>query len=249
MPTNDPRFERLATRTISAAGSLRWTRWVIAAVAGAAVVHVVEYHLGLGFKGNSEQRLAAIEYMLYHCPLRGPVGVILLLALLAVCGTLALMRSQLRTLQQLGGTPPSESGWLTRVRTKRVLPSISRLTGTWLLLGAAQLGIFLVIGHFMPMEYVMQMHGGHMLMGIAPPIPPIPLSFALALPVAYVLTMVERRLSAIAAAIAHRVRMLFARARSSPRPRLLARRVGLNFRFGPALFSRPPPAVELLPFV
>ena len=199
---------------------MHWVRWAIAVAFGAAVIHIVEYHLAIGFNGNFSQRMAAIEYALYRCPLRGPLGLIVLLALFAIVATLASMRSQIRALHQLGGQLPSVSRMGHAMALRSTKPKCSKLATAWIILGLAQLGVFLVALHFVPMSYVMQMHGVHMVMGVAPPIAPALLSFLVALPGAFLVSMVEEKLRAIAEAIVDRVRAMYARARSSCVPRL-----------------------------
>lgn len=222
-------------------------RALIATLVGAALIHVVEYHLGLGIRGTLGQRLAAIEFALYHCPLRGPIGLLALLAAIVIAATLASMRSQLRTLHQLEGALTREPDRPKSLRIDRREGYIPTLAAAWLVLGLAQLGIFIVAQHVAPMEYVMHMHGGQMLMGVALPVSPALLSFLIALPAALLVTRLEARLSGIAAAIAETIRTLFARARSSRRPVPAPARVALSARFGPTVFSRPPPAISSFP--
>lgn len=65
---------------------------------GAALVHVVEYHVGLG---TVDGRQASLAFMLAHCPVRGGLLVVFvaaLLTLLAVCCELRALRHQQRSL-------------------------------------------------------------------------------------------------------------------------------------------------------
>jgi hypothetical protein len=221
--------------------ALTWIRFALASACGAALIHIVEFHLAVGFRGSLNQRAAAIEYALERCPLRGPLGVLAMAAALVIAVTMASMRSQLRTLRRLDGEMASASKRYKPATTELRPLSIRSLAITWIVLGAVQLAMFAVAQHLVPMEYVMQMASGHMVMAIAPPVPPVPLSFLIALFGACVLARFERRLQAIAGAIADRILALFARARSSKKPLFSPERPALTSSLGPALFSRPPP--------
>ena len=224
---------------------LTWIRFALASACGAALIHIIEFHLALGFQGSLNQRAAAIDYALERCPLRGPLGVLAVAAVLVMALTMASMRAQLRTLRQLDAEIGSASKRKKPLPIERRTLCIRNLAIMWIVLGVAQLAMFALAQHLVPMEYVMQMASGHMVMAVVPPVPPVPLSFLIALLGTVVLAQFERRLHAIAGAIADRIRALFARARSSNKPLFSAERPALTSMLGPALFSRPPPVVLL----
>jgi hypothetical protein len=220
-----------------------WLRLGTACLLGTALLHVIEYHLGLGTHGGIADRLAAVAYMLQHCPLRGELLVVFGLSALILGSVLTVLRAQLQTLRildlQLAGEVPGKAPLCEEQITIPCHPL--RILFLWLLLGAGQTLLFLLALHLMPMTYPMVMHGVHMQMAMTPPVPVVPLSFALATIGAFLLARFERQLAAVIAAIIARLQALFAPVISSRRPRPLLICRALQQLFGPALFSRPPP--------
>lgn len=217
-----------------------WIRFGAMALFGAALIHVTEYHIGLGFDGSLRDRFRTVAYMVANCPMRDPLMFLALAFFIVAILTASAMSRQMDRLRRLDGEPhrrapvPSSRPGLTFVWP--------RFAGAWLALAAAQTALFGLSLHVVPMDYVMQMHGGHMLMAAAPPIPVAPLSLVLAGIGAALLSLVAGRLAWVENAIAERLTALFAvddfalRLTDSPQCRILAA------LFGPALLSRPPPA-------
>jgi hypothetical protein len=111
-----------------------------------------------------------------------------------------------------------------------------------ILLTASQVVVFTIALRAVPMDYMMAMHGGHMLMAVTPPVPVLPLALVLATSASALLVLFERRLHAIQELILDRLAILFGLAEQSPVPDPLAVLGPVSRRFGPNLFSRPPPA-------
>jgi hypothetical protein len=119
----------------------------------------------------------------------------------------------------------------------------TKFASTALGLTVCELGLFGVAGKLVPMEYVMQMHGGSMLMSDSLPAPVLPLALVLALCGAGVLTLFDRRIRRVQQAIAERLRVFFAEPETDALLGAVPPPVpGLSTLFGPAVLSRPPPA-------
>lgn len=222
-----------------------WVRFSVAALIGVAVMHVVEFHLELGFSGRVNGRVQAMAYMIEHCPLRGSLAILAGAASIVAMVTIMTMRAQVGRLRALEGTleagresrPRSCTTWtLSWTRLLLILPALTLI----------QWALFSFALHLVPMDYVMQMHGGHMLMAMTPPVPVLPLSLAVASLASLVLGRLETRLAALESAIAECLRALFGQVISSPPPVCPAVVRITALRFGPSLFSRPPPR-SLLP--
>lgn len=230
--------------------SIFWLKFAVASLAGAALIHVVEYHLGLGFSGDVSSRLDAMAYMIAHCPMGGPLLAVGLGSAGAVAVTSWVMARQLKRLRDLEpGLSDCSPGWVYRLRRAESRESSSRpdlnpprLVLTSLLLAFAQSLLFLLALHFVPMQYVMEMRGGRMLMAVTLPVPVLPLTLVIGAMFACLLEMLEGKVELLASAI-ERLRALFGEVRSSVRPVVIDGLRPVVAFLGPALFSRPPPLI------
>ncbi len=210
---------------------------LVAILAGAALIHVVEFHLGLGYAGGLDGRLSAATYAIQHCPLRPALAAILGLAGLSLGAAVWTMRLQLQRLADLQGSAPKRP----TLRFSR--PSAETICRRAILLAAGQYTIFRLALQIMPMRYLMQMHGAQMVMAMSPPVPAAILALLLGLLAALFLTVFEDRLQAVAEAIL-RLRALHAQIASERRPRPCSMRPALAAQMGRARFSRPPPDIS-----
>ncbi|HEV3313022.1 MAG TPA: hypothetical protein VG815_21130 [Chloroflexota bacterium] len=204
---------------------------------------MVEFHLGLGFKGDPGGRISTAIWMVQHCPMRPELLAIAALASTVVVWALATMRLQMRRLELLSRhTVPGASEAVDSNRTSGLAFHWRRLVSVWAALAAIQWALFAAAQHFVPMSYIMEMHGSHMVMGASPPMPAWPLALVLGAVGALILAKFERRLVAIVQAICERLRMLFAAAVSCRPPCPPAVLMAVPIRLGPILHSRPPPS-------
>lgn len=213
--------------------------WVLAA-AGAALVHLMEYHLGLNASGG---RLASMAFMLAHCPVRGGLLVVLIVTVLTLCAVGHELRSLLGEQRRLtmaarryhaSVLPPGVRGG-TRSLTRYVLLFLPILAG--------QAGLYALSAHLWPMVGLMRMHGAWMYMTAQGALPPLPLHLAVAAALAALAWRLERRFVALGAAIVAARRVL---ARILARARLVSLPASppgarLSSYGGPAALSRPPP--------
>jgi hypothetical protein len=213
--------------------------WVLAAM-GAALVHLVEYHVGLGSSGG---RLDSMRFMLAHCPVRGG----LLVALIATVLTLFAVWRELRSLlgqqrrlileahrlQLAASHGPAPTMPLPMIRFVALLASIL----------AGQAGLYALTAHLWPMISLMRMHGAWMYMEAPGALPLLPLHLVVAVALAALAWRLERRFTVLRAAIAA-VRRAVARALSAllrvPLPSW-PHVSWLHSYCVPAALSRPPP--------
>jgi hypothetical protein len=228
--------------------------------AGAALIHVIEYHLGLGFNGQPSARLRVIAYMIERCPLRGPLAAVIVGFAVVAVATAVTMTRQLARLHELDarrrptrrmslrspGPNIANRGDRRHVDHGHLHPPIQYLAGVWLLLAVGQLALFSLAQHLAPMHYIMEMHGVQMVMTDAPPVPLAPLSFVLAGLGALLLARCERRLHVIERAIAERLRVLYDEPVASFIPDAPRVSGALALTLGPAILSRPPPLFSSL---
>jgi len=212
----------------------------LAALIGASLVHLLAYHVP--FDAPLGPRwFAAAGTLLAHCPLRGPLGLIAVVAVLAPI----LALQEVWRLERLNEA-------LRRMLTARRLSipdgRVATPRSPWRLLFiiAAVLGpqaaLLGVAGLICPMRATMVMNGAPMVMPHGAALPLGMLQLAAATLLGLLFWRVERRLTHLRATAAQRLRLLL-RASSDALPRLpsldaarLPRR-----RYGHGLFARPPP--------
>jgi len=207
---------------------------------GAVVIHVIEFHLGLGINGTLGQRLAAAMYMVQHCPLRVWIALGAGLAILAFAAGTVKVRRDLRLLRRLRGSGDRHGS--NGVNLQREPVDRRRLVGFCLGISAIQWLVFTLAMHAMPMTYVMKMQGSWMVMAMSPPVPVLPLCLIVGLIGGVILGLCERRIRAIASLVAALMRVLFEEPASTANLPASVERPSLTQILGPALFSRPPPA-------
>lgn len=187
------------------------------AIVGAMLVHVVEYHLGLGAGGH---RLASIQFMLSHCPVRGGllvVGLCTFVTLLALWREMRLLLGQRHDLTLLA----------RRARLVEALPAprtplhLERLVALFLPLLAAQAGAYVLLGHLWPMTFAMRMHGVLVDMAAPGALPLWPVQLTVATLLAALAWGLERRfrvLHAVVGAVRRLLARLLSAMRSVPLP-------------------------------
>lgn len=210
------------------------------AVVGAMLVHIVEYHLGLG---TASRRLAAIQFMLAHCPIRGGllvVGLCAALTVLALLRELCCLLGQRRRLTRLA----ERAGVATRVPAARTPLHPERLIVLLLTVLGGQVGLYALLAHVWPMIFAMRMHGVLMDMAVPGAAPLLPLHLGVATLLTAIGWSMERRFQVLHAVIGA-VRRLLARLvnaeRAVPLP-ACAPAVRLSGYGGPGALARPPPA-------
>lgn len=218
-------------------------RFASAAVLGSGLIHVAEFHLGLGFKGDPKSRISTAVWMVQHCPMRPELLAIGALASTVIVWALATMRLQMRRLELLSRhTVPAASEAVAAGRRSGLACHWRRLASVWAALAAIQWALFAAAQHFVPMSYIMEMHGSHMVMGASPPMPAWALALVVGAAGALILAKFERRLVAIVQLIRERIRVLFAAAVSCRPPHTAGVLMAVPVRLGPVLYSRPPPS-------
>ncbi len=212
----------------------------LTALIGAGLVHLLAYHVPFDVP-LGPRWLTAAGTLLAHCPLRGPLGLIAVVAVLAPI----LALQEVWRLERLNEA-------LGRMLAARLLPipdgrvAIPRSPWRLLFIIAALLGpqaaLLGAAGLICPMRTTMVMNGAPMIMPLGAALPLGMLQLAVAALLGLLLWRVERRLTRLRATIARRLRLLL-RAGSGAAPRLpnldaarLPRR-----RYGHSLFARPPP--------
>lgn len=214
---------------------LRDLRLVVpAALAGAGLVHGLEYHLGLGDTAG---------HMLATCPLRGGL---LLIALFVVATILMVWRevralvAEYRILARAAAEPHRA---LTGVRDLPRRPG--RLVALLLAVFLAQVACYALAQHLWPMSTLMWMHGGVMRMPIDGALPLLPAQLTASALMALAIWRLERQVSVLCAGIARLRRALRMLDANKPSPAFVPP------AFHPARlpagllgFSRPPPLVR-----
>ncbi len=238
--TPAPMLPRLAAGEGSAAHVYNAAGLLGAALAGAALVHLLAYHVPAGVP-TAPHWSASLLLLLAHCPLLGPLGAI---AAIAVLAPLLLLREVVR-LERLNAAlarrlaaqrAPASRGESLAPRSPR------RLAGFILVLLALQVALFSAAGLVCPMHVSMLMGGKLMTMSTAAALPLAPLHLAVAALVGLLLWRVERRLTHLRAAVARRLGLLaHHHATYHPQPPA-SRDVRLPLGwYGQPLFARPPP--------
>lgn len=239
-----PHATRLLPRLVSgrAGPAVAWNVLGLLATAlmGVGLVHLLAYHVPFGVP-LGPRWLPATMALLAHCPLAGPLGLIVAVAVLV---PLLACREALR-LERLD----TALAHLVAARRLPLLPSREalprsprRLTALFLTLLGLQSALFGLAGIICLMQGSMVMHGVSMTMPMTPALPLAPLHLVVAAVLAVLLWRVEHRLTRLRAQIARRLRLLarYPVAGRVPRPAPCAARLPLGWH-GAALFARPPP--------
>jgi hypothetical protein len=231
---------RLAPGQARAANLWNAAGLLATALVGAGLVHLLAYHVPLGVPLGSRWIATALA-LLAHCPLRGPLG---LVATIAVLAPLLAFR-ELRRLERLLGA-------LARALAARHAPvppahelvprSPWRLAGFIALLLSVQVPLLGIAGVLWPMQGTMVMGGTLMTMTRQPTLPLGLLHLVAATLLALLLWRVEHCLTRLRAQIAQRLRLL-SRWGGAAQPLTPTSRTMRLPRtpYGHALFARPPP--------
>ncbi len=248
-----PLLPRLLPARTRAAALCNIAVVLVVALAGAGLVHLLAYHLPPGVPLDPGWMPAALS-LLAHCPLVGPLGLALSIALaLALLGL-----RELRRLERLNGSlarmliarparrsiaPPSPADVEAVPRSPwRLALFVAVLLG----LQVSALGIIDALWP-MRMTVTMPMVMDGRLMAMAMPMAPLlplgALHAAVAVLLGLLLWRVERRLTRLRALVASHLRRLRQRHQGvvPPRPLPVGGRL-LRDRHGPSLFARPPPS-------
>jgi hypothetical protein len=207
---------------------------------GAALVHIIEYHLGLGSSGD--WRANALS-MLAHCPLSGGLVVVVLCTLSALAAVLGQVRAL--SLQRRRLTRAASPAVIGRSAACTMLPRRpARLLQLLIPLLALQFGLYELADHLWTMGISMRMGGVLMTMPVHGAAPLLPLHVMIAVVSAFLVWRLERRLTVLRAVIARIRRLLglFGAARRPSRIPLGPALRPLCAWVAPALLSRPPPA-------
>lgn len=211
-----------------------------AALAGAGLVHLLAYHALPGLPLSPHWGATALS-LLAHCPLRGPLG---LIAAMAVLAPLLALREVLR-LRRLSAAlgAAMRARRATQAPASVVAPrSLGRLAGFVALVLGLQAALLHLFGLLCPMQATMVMGGVPMTMALAPALPLGLLQVVLAILCALALWRLECRLIRLRAEVARGMSLLNTRdeRRTSCLPASRAVRSLLGW-YGYTLFARPPP--------
>lgn len=221
---------------------LRLSALVLAAICGAALVHLVEYHAGIG----STHSLQSAADMLAQCPLSGALVLIALCALSTavavsqVVRRLSRRRRQLRAMLAAGPRRALAASTLHyAVRPRRP----GHLFAIVCVLLAAQSSVYALSETLWPMGRLMRMHGVLMHMPSHDPVPVIPLQLLVALVFTVVLWRLERRVTVLRAAVGllHALLQCLRVAGRHARPLPEDERCGSRLPAGLLGLPRPPP--------
>ncbi|HWE60492.1 MAG TPA: hypothetical protein VHB98_02160 [Chloroflexota bacterium] len=209
------------------------------AALGAALVHIVEYHLGLAGPGSG---LASVRFMLAHCPVRGGLLVVIVAATLTVLALLHELRSLSGRQRRL--TLDARSLGVVVPASRDVMPrGAARLVALFVPILIGQLGVYALLARLWPMTFLMRMHGALMVMTVQGAAPLLLAHLVVAVVLATCTWRLEHRFTMLQAAIAA-VRRLLAHALTAPRHSVLPLCPPvprLSSYAGPAALSRPPP--------
>lgn len=209
------------------------------AAMGAALVHIVSYHLPAGI-GSGRYWIDTLPALLVHCLLFGPLGVMVAIAIFA---PLYVVREVLR-LRRLAETLSRRLathgfGAAPRVvmprSPRRLLAFISAL----LILQTLLLSLFQLL---CPMPVTMVMGGVVMTMPSAPAVLITPVHLLVATLLGALLWYAERRLTCLRRDVAQRLRLLATAHRTASAIPLVSGRPQPPLAWlAEALFARPPP--------
>lgn len=215
---------------------------LVAGLAGAALVHLLAYHLPasvpLGGRWGS-----AFLTLLARCPLRVPLtlaAVVAALALILVLRDLWRLERLNRALAVISPRQRRREG----LDVGRVPRSPWRLAGFIIVLLGLQAALFGMVSLLCPMRTSMVMNGAPMAMPISPALPLAPLHLLVASVIGLLLWLTERHLTHLREQIAGRLRLLAHVAGVVPWVNASPARAP-HQRCGHALFARPPPAFAL----
>jgi len=212
----------------------------LAALIGAGLVHLLAYHVPFGVP-LGPRWLATAGALLAHCPLRGSLGLIAVVAVLAPILALQEVWRLERLNEALGRilatrrlSIPDGRVAVPRSPWRLLFIIVAVLSLQAALLGAASL--------LCPMRTAMVMNGTPIIMPLGAALPLGVLHLAVATLLGLLLWRVERRLTRLRATAAQRLRLLLRAAPgAAPRlPNLDAARLPRR-RYGHSLFARPPP--------
>ena len=218
----------------SAAGVL-----LVLAGLGAALVHVIEYHLGLGTVGG---RSASIAFMLAHCPARGALLAIAIAATLTTLALLGGLRLLLRT-QRRYTLQARAAGLDIPSMQVRPSPHPGRLVVLYPPLLLCQAGLYALAEHCLPMTVSTRMHGVVMDMAMRGALPLAPVHLVVALLLALLVWRLEHRFTVLHAVIST-LRRLLRQAVLAPHHvhyPVAPPCTPLSRSCGPGALSRPPP--------
>lgn len=230
---------RVTERAGIAASLLGGALLLAVAATGAAITHLLEYHLALG--GGAAARTAAAT-MMAHCPLNGSLALVLVFAVL----TLGLCVREVRLLR-------ARRHALVAMSCRAGLPAVpypthvprrpSRWLGLFLLLFPLQIGIYLLFAHICPMDSWMRMDGVWMHMAPDGTLPLLPMQLLGAAVLTTLLWRCEHRMRLLRVGIAAIARLLhhWLAKNQAPIPSGMAVPLRPLFSRGLSGLSRPPP--------
>ena len=213
------------------------------ALVGAGFVHLAAYHIPAGTPLDARWLAAALT-LLARCPLRGPLGLIAVIAVLAPVLALRELgrlqrrdRALARLLIARRLTVPAGHDAVPR-SPRRLILFIGALLG----LQAVGLGLATVL---CPIGTGMAMTGAPMAMPATSTLPLGPLHLLVATVLGLLLWRVEHRLTRLRVAVANRLRLLHTGGASTARPRIPYAARLPSPRQEHSLFARPPPAAYI----
>ncbi len=210
------------------------------ALVGAGLVHLAAYHVPAGAPTSARWFATALA-LLARCPLRGPLGLIAAVAVLAPLLALREMgnlrrrdRALARLLAARHLAPPPGHDAVPR-SPRRLLLFIAVLLGS-------QAALFGVAGLLCPLQTGAAMDGMPMALPAASVLSLGPLHLAVAAVLGLLLWRVEHRLTRLRAVVAAQLRLLRYSGGATIRPPVpYAARLPRTLQ-GHSLFARPPPA-------
>lgn len=213
---------------------------VLAALVGASIVHLLDYHVPRSVP-LGPRWFAAAGTLLAHCPLRGPLGLIAVVAVVAPIFALHEVWRLRRLSESLGRLLVTR-----RLSIPDGYTAIPRSPERLLVIIAVVLGLQAALlaagGLICPMRTTVVMNGAPMVMplGAAPPLGALQVAVAALL--GLLLWRVEHCLTRLRATVAHRRRLL-RRVGSNAAPRLPDHDAARPPRraFGHNIFARLPP--------
>jgi hypothetical protein len=232
-----PGIPRILGSTSAAAVSLGVATLLALAVIGTSLVHLVEYHLGLG----SANGRSAAATMLAQCPLRGDLLALLLLVVTLVLAVANSIRVLSRRKHRLEGLA-RQAGLATNALCVQMPRSGARYLRILVPLLILQVVVYQVFERAWPMGPMMRMNGVFIHMAPQGALPLAPVHLLIAVVLAAIVWRLERRISVLRALISV-VRRLLARASTALRAPLPSVNVEINWRPVAGLLglSRPPP--------
>jgi hypothetical protein len=190
-----------ARSPLAAAGNLAGL--LLAALAGASLVHLAAYHLPFSVPLGPLWVAQALA-LLAHCPLIGPLGCVALGAALAIWRAAHELRRLEHLKTALARSLAARRGVVPRPCTHDLQPrSLRRLVFFISVLLGLQLLVLAVAMWLFPMHITMRMNGVLMAMPMAPTVPVLPLHLLIAGLLGLLLWRLERRLTGLRAEVHH----------------------------------------------